>query len=136
MLSVELKFDLFLYYTAWICWHFNFAINVWDHKLLWYVIYKLWTLYNFCHAGCWHILLRIKNKTCCQRPLKRLLSCVQSVSDVHQEKSANLNSTLQLCQLFQLPKLKQSSKKSQIWHILLRYLSATSSLINIQMLPK
>ena len=57
---MELKFDLFLYYTAWICWHFNFAINVWDHKLLWYFIYKLWTLYNFCHAGCWHILLRIK----------------------------------------------------------------------------
>lgn len=59
---MELKFDLFLYYTAWICWHFNFAINVWDHKLLWYFIYKLWTLYNFCHAGCWHILLRIKKK--------------------------------------------------------------------------
>lgn len=59
---MELKFDLFLYYTAWICWHFNFAINVWDHKLLWYFIYKLWTLYNFCHAGCWHILLWIKKK--------------------------------------------------------------------------
>lgn len=73
---MELKFDLFLYYTAWICWHFNFAINVWDHKLLWYFIYKLWTLYNFCHAGCWHILLWIKNKTCCQRPVERLLESV------------------------------------------------------------
>lgn len=57
---MELKFNLFLYYTAWICWHFNFAINVWDHKLLWYFIFKLWNLYNFCHAGCWHILLWIK----------------------------------------------------------------------------
>lgn len=76
MLSVELKFDLFLYYTAWICWHFNFAINVWDHKLLWYFIYKLWTLYNFCHAGCEHILLWIKKKMCCQRPVKRFLVCV------------------------------------------------------------
>ena len=66
------QFDLFLYYTAWICWHFNFAINVWDHKLLWYFIYKLWTLYNFCHAGCWHILLWIKKKMCCHRPVKWL----------------------------------------------------------------
>lgn len=78
-LSVELKFDLFLYYTAWICWHFNFAINVWDHKLLWYFIYKLWTLYNFCHAGCWHILLKIKKKMCCQRPVKCLLLCLHYV---------------------------------------------------------
>lgn len=76
---MELKFDLFLYYTAWICWHFNFAINVWDHKLLWYFIYKLWTLYNFCHAGCWHILLWIKKKMCCQRPVKWFLLCVHSV---------------------------------------------------------
>lgn len=107
---MELKFDLFLYYTAWICWHFNFAINVWDHKLLWYFIYKLWTLYNFCHAGCWHILLWIKKKMCCQRPVKWLLwacfvwwfSRIYSMFIIwkflqwtfHQQTSANSNSTV------------------------------------------
>lgn len=79
MLSVELKFDLFLYYTAWICWHFNFAINVWDHKLLWYFISKLWTLYNFCHAGCWHILLWIKKKNVLPEACKMICLCVHNI---------------------------------------------------------
>ncbi len=70
---MELEFDLFLYDTAWIC--FNFTINVWDHKLQWFFIFKLWYLYNICHAGCWHIVLWIKKMVLPQTWLDIFYDC-------------------------------------------------------------